>query len=182
MCPPSYHGDFCQYQSQRVSLTVKIDTDGNLRMPFDVVVLLIDNNGTIESHDTVLYEPLVDCLWFRFNIYLLYRSRPKDLHKNYSIQLHAYNKYTLEYHGSWLFPLIFPFLSAHRMVVYITIPLDRPTTCLFWCGNHGQCFKFINNDDNNAFYCQCDPGWSGIQSTVEHGTCHLCASGSLCIQ
>ncbi|CAF3449537.1 unnamed protein product, partial [Rotaria sp. Silwood2] len=166
LCPPSYYGDRCQYQNQRVSLTLYIDSQNNYRSIYSVVVMLVGEDGMIESFDQIFYIPMHHCDMRKFNQYLIYRSRPKDPHKNFSVQLHAYNKHTLNYHGSWLFLLSFPFLPVHRLTVAIQIPSEQPPRCSFWCGNHGQCFRFLNRKDPDAFYCRCDPGWTGTQCLV----------------
>ena len=181
LCPPSYYGDECQYQNQRVAFTVRIAMNDHWPTLFHVVVILVDDRGLVESHDRIVYAPIVDCDAVKFNLYLLYRSRPKNATRNYSVQLHAYNKQGLTYHGSWLFPLRFTFLPVHRIAVHLTIPSDEPERCVFWCGGHGQCFKYINQNVTSAFYCRCDPGWSGANCTVEHHTCSRCAKASLCV-
>ncbi|CAF1087019.1 unnamed protein product [Rotaria sordida] len=182
LCPPSYYGHLCQYQNQRVSLTLKIVNDADWRTVFNIVTMLIDNEGTIQSHDQILYVQKFDCNLVNFNIYLLYRSRPKDIMKNYSIQIHVYDKQTLEYRGSWLFPLVYTFLPVHRMAIEITISSYRPLRCSFACNHHGECVKYINhNDENSLYYCRCNPGWSGKDCTIKHDTCNLCARDSLCM-
>ncbi|CAF4157335.1 unnamed protein product, partial [Rotaria sordida] len=134
-----------------------------------------------ESHDQILYAQTFDCNLINFNIYLLYRSRPKDITKNYSIQIHVHDKQSLEYRGSWLFSLAYTFLPVHRMALKITISPNRPVRCSFACNYHGECMKYMNkNDDNLSFYCRCDPGWLGKYCTIQHDTCYLCAHDSLC--
>jgi hypothetical protein len=48
LCPPSYYGSRCQYQNERVSLTVQIRT-GQTRIVYELIFILIDNIGQIHS-------------------------------------------------------------------------------------------------------------------------------------
>ncbi|CAF4680104.1 unnamed protein product [Rotaria sp. Silwood2] len=162
LCPPSYYGHLCQYQNQRVSLTLKIENDAEWRKVLNAVIMLVNDQGTVESHDQILYAQTSYCYFINFNIYLLYRSRPKDTTKNYSIQIHVHDKQSLEYRGSWLFPLAYTFLPVHRMALKITISPNRPVRCSFACNYNGECVKYMNrNNGNLSFYCRCNPGWSG---------------------
>jgi hypothetical protein len=81
--PPTYYGDQCQYQNQRVSLTLQF-TKGlspDLRIVFQLVIMLIDEKHTIESYDYINYVTTRDCN-IKFRLSLLYASQPKDLNKN----------------------------------------------------------------------------------------------------
>jgi hypothetical protein len=50
LCPPSYYGIKCQYQSQRVSLTLQIRVSSDWRNIFIFLTILIDNEGNIQSY------------------------------------------------------------------------------------------------------------------------------------
>ncbi|CAF1384110.1 unnamed protein product [Adineta ricciae] len=89
LCPQSYYGDLCQYQNQRVSLTVQIRVTMDWRSLLTFLILLIDDEMNTESHDIIEYFPIRDCDT-KFNIYLLYSTRPKDISKNYSIRIDAF--------------------------------------------------------------------------------------------
>ncbi|UJR06888.1 hypothetical protein I4U23_011177 [Adineta vaga] len=178
LCPPSYYGDTCQYQNQRVSLTIQIRATSDWQQLFTFIIILMDVEGNIESHDFIEYLAIRDCVT-KFNIYLLYSSRPKNSSKIYSIRIDAYLKTKLTYRASWMFPLQFTFLPVHRLSTILTIPysniqpLDKCTpSCI-----HGQCFPYINNQ--SLTFCQCNSNWSGLQCMIEK-KCD-CAYGSLCI-
>ncbi|CAF1451289.1 unnamed protein product [Adineta ricciae] len=49
LCPPAYYGYSCQYQNQRVSLTVQIRPEFDWHTVFLLVIFLIDENQEIES-------------------------------------------------------------------------------------------------------------------------------------
>ena len=89
-------------------------------------------------------------------------------------------KISLDYRGSLLFPVNFPFLPVHRLAFIVDIPRNNDKTQN--CSNdqciHGKCIKYSNNPENITF-CQCDQGWSGQYCTIQH-TC-ICSSDSLCI-
>ncbi|CAF3313903.1 unnamed protein product [Rotaria sp. Silwood2] len=178
LCPPSYYGDTCEYQNQRVSVTFQIRTILDWRIVFTFIITLIDDEGYVESHDYFEYLSIRDCDT-KFNVYLLYSTRPKNTLKNYSVRIDAFNKLTLSYRASWIFPLRFPFLPVNRLSTLIVVPnsdskfLQRCTpSCI-----HGQCSNYVNNPSST--FCRCEPGWSGTDCTIKH-ECD-CASNSLCI-
>jgi hypothetical protein len=87
-CPPDYYGDMCQYQNQRVSLTLKLTTVDR-RDVYVIVVTLIDDDDDrqeINSYDQSIYVPRTSC-GKPVNIYLLYSTRPKNSSKNYSVRV-----------------------------------------------------------------------------------------------
>ncbi|CAF4165851.1 unnamed protein product, partial [Adineta steineri] len=66
-CPPNYYGDRCQYQNQRVSLTLTLAT---VRQPttYIIVVMLIEDDNDrqeIHSYHQFTYIPLEHCAQFR---------------------------------------------------------------------------------------------------------------------
>ncbi len=116
----------------------------------------------------------------KFNIYLLYSTRPKNSIKNYSLHIDFYEKVSLVYRGSVLLPITFPFLPVHRLAFPVDIPGSDTKT--HSCSNdqcvHGKCIKYSNNPDSLLF-CQCDQGWSGRYCTIQY-TCN-CASNCVCL-
>jgi hypothetical protein len=122
LCPPNYYGDQCQYQNQRVSLTLQIQAASDWRNLSTFVITLIDNEKNIESHDHIEYLSVRDCDT-KFNVYLLYSTRAKNSSKTYSVQIDAFNKLTLSYRTSWIFPLQFSFLPVHRLSVLLKLPI-----------------------------------------------------------
>ncbi|CAF1394360.1 unnamed protein product [Rotaria magnacalcarata] len=170
LCPPSYYGDLCEYQSQRVSLTIQVRVTTDWRNVFSFIIILIDDNEIIQSHDYIEYLAIRDCDT-KFNVYLFYSTRSK----NDFIRIHAFNRLALKYRASWIFPLKFLFLPVHRLSVLLKVPVldNQPIqTCI-----HGQRYNYINNQ--NSTFCQCESGWSGAQCSIEY-RCD-CAPDSLCI-
>jgi hypothetical protein len=179
LCPPSYYGEECQFENQRVSLTVQIRATSDWRSIFILFITLIDNERNIQSYDHIEYLPIRDCDT-KFNIYLLYSTRPKNTSKNYSVQIDAFDQWRFQYRTSWIFPLQFSFLPVHRLSILLTIPNNLIIESIQKCQPsclHGQCVNYINNP--NTSFCRCFPTWSGVQCNIKH-TCN-CASDSLCI-
>ncbi|CAF1489157.1 unnamed protein product [Adineta ricciae] len=178
LCPPSYYGDKCQYDNERVSLTLQIQATSDGHNVFVFIIILIDNEGQIQSHDFIEYLPVRDCK-IKFDVYLLYSTRPKNSSRHYSVQIHGFNKMTMSYRASWIYPIQFSFLPAYRLSVKLFIPFSNSLplrTCALKC-NHGQCYSYVNNQ--SMTYCLCQPGWSGLECTNQ-SICK-CAPNSLCV-
>ena len=182
LCPPSFYGDKCQYQNQRVSLTMQIHALSDAwQTPFAFIVSLTDDNDkqTIHSYEQFTYLPMRDCQ-VKFNIYLLYSTRPKNQSKHYSLHIDIYEKFSFAYRGSWLIPLTFPFLPVHRVAIQLHIP--HSSAPIQHCSNdqcvHGQCIQYLDDLRGNTF-CQCNRGWSGQYCTISD-IC-TCSFDSLCL-
>ena len=158
ICPPSYYGDLCQYQNQRVSLTLQIHTIAEIQVTFAFLVALVDSDGHVHSYDQISYLALRDCN-VKFQIYLLYATRPKDPTKTYAVRIDAYDRSSLVHRATWLFPIRFDFLPVHRMAFRLNIPfIPVKLACALKC-IHGHCRHAQNN--RTVSVCQCDDGWWG---------------------
>ena len=162
LCPPAYYGDRCQYQSQRVSLTVQFirEIGPQWRSVFHILLMLINDDSEVESHDSIIYVPVRDCT-IKFNVYLLYRTRPKNPSSNYSVRIDAHDKNTLEHHVSWRLTIPFEFLPVNRLATRLVIPQQQASvspSCPWPC-IHGQCTSYANVDES---FCRCFEGWSGL--------------------
>ncbi|CAF0930075.1 unnamed protein product [Adineta ricciae] len=162
-CPPNYYGDQCQYQNQRVSLAIRFHVSTQLRhTQLAVLILLIDdtNQRIVHSYEQFTYLSIRDCN-MKFNLYLLYSTRPKQLDRTYSIHIDIYEKVSLKYRGSFFYPVNFFFLPVHRLAFIVSIPLENNdqscsnTECL-----HGKC-------------------WSGQYCHIPHHC--TCSSNSICV-
>jgi len=181
-CPPNYYGHLCQYQNQRISLALKFQALSNsVRTIFTIIVLLIDNTTEriIHSFEQFNFLSLTDCR-NKFNIYLLYSTRPKHSNKEYAIHIDIYETDSFKYRGSLLYPIEFPFLPVHRLAYLVEIPSsdNSEQTCLNYRCIHGQCIKYWKNSQLYTF-CRCNQGWSGKYCQIRHHC--QCSPDSICI-
>ncbi|CAF1286612.1 unnamed protein product [Rotaria sordida] len=147
---------------------------------FTIVFLLINNEyQTIESYDQIEFISVQDC-GKKYHVNLLYSTRPKDRTQNYSVRINVYDQHSMEYHGSWNYPIIFPFLPVNRMAIILIIPVHQviPICHALNCGSHGQCLKFVNSDE---IFCKCNDGWSGKQCVTVSSSKFRCAPDSLTV-
>ena len=145
-------------------------TSDSVQIPFIIIVSLIDDSDEriIHSYEQFTYLSIKHCQR-KFNIYLLYSTRPKDETKNYSIHIDIYEKITLNYRGSFIKPLNFSFLPVHRLAFQLDIPriFDDIENCSDHQCINGKCRKYFN-DPNNRTFCQCEKGWSGRYCTIQY--------------
>ncbi|CAF4675885.1 unnamed protein product, partial [Rotaria sp. Silwood2] len=72
LCPPSYFGERCQWQNQRVSLTVQLVRRAHTYTiaVFQIIIMLINEQRQITSyHEQIMYSPKRDC-GTKYNLYL----------------------------------------------------------------------------------------------------------------
>jgi hypothetical protein len=177
MCPPSYYGDLCQYQNERISLTLGF-IKGEKHDVYTIVIMLIDDDDErqeINSFDQFDYTPSESC-GIKFNRYLLYSTRPKNLSKNFSIRIDAFEKTTTTYRGSWHLSIPFLFLPVNRVVALLVISHNL-FYCSSTCNNNGECIKYINKE---KYFCRCFSGWSGMACDIRIN-CESCSSDSICV-
>ena len=171
LCPPSYYGVRCEYQNQRVSVTLQVQVRSNWREGLTLVLRLIDAEQELQSSDHVEYLPIRDCQK-KFHLVLLFATRPRNHSRNYSLRIDAFYRSTLTYWASWTFPVRFLFLPVYPLAVLLRIPRADQTVldvCVPSCV-HGRCMSYVN--DPSSFFCQCQSGWSGEQCQMKHhSTC-----------
>ncbi|CAF1300327.1 unnamed protein product [Rotaria sordida] len=164
------------------SYTLQFQTFSDSRRTlFVLIILLIDDTyeRIIHSYQQLTYIYIRDCQT-KFNIYLLYSTRSKNLTKNDFIHIDIYEKISFTYRKSFLIPLEYPLLPVHRIAVQLNIPCtnDRQENCLNQPCIHGQCIRYSNNSNNDSF-CQCYREWTGKYCTISYRC--TCSSDSLCI-
>ncbi|UJR06644.1 hypothetical protein I4U23_010928, partial [Adineta vaga] len=180
LCPPNYFGSQCQWQNQRISLTLHLKTQSiiSTTVIFKLIIILIDEQGKIApNYEQIIYIPSRHCT-SKYNIYLIYPHRPKYSSTNYSIHIDLFDKITLEYWTSWYIPIPFQFLPVNRISTVLIIPkTPQNNPCSFPCGEHGRCMEYTNR--KSSYFCQCDEGYSGSFCNITH-ECQ-CSNDSLCL-
>ena len=119
LCPPSLYGDVCQYESQRVSLTLRFQAFSDSRRTlFAVIVSLIDDSDqrVIHSYEQLTFLYVHHC-HVKFNLYLLYSTRPKHVSAQHSVHIDVFEKSLLTYRGSLLIPITHSFLPVQRLAL-----------------------------------------------------------------
>ncbi|CAF4180847.1 unnamed protein product, partial [Adineta steineri] len=179
LCPPSYYGNQCQYQNQRLSLSIRFHVSAQSRqILFAILIMLIDNTNQriIHSYEQFTYSSMRDCK-VKFNVYLVYSTRPKNMNKNYSVHIDIYEKPSLKHRGSFLYPVEFLFLPVHRLAFIIDVPSEDDYSCSNKKCLHGKCLNYFNTKET---FCQCHQGWSGQYCDIPQNNCN-CSSNSICI-
>ena len=184
LCSSIYYGDRCQYQSQRVSLTLQLRAENAHRLDiFAIVIRLIDHTGLIHSYDQLIFIPTLDCNT-KFNLHLLYQKQPKDLTKNYTIQIDAFNKTNLTFLANWTLAIPFIFLPVNRVSTVLTIPTqyNHSTLSIEKKSNDCSSDSIYIDSANNRSICVCPLNRIGprclIKSICQNETCH---NGGICV-
>ncbi|CAF1489278.1 unnamed protein product [Adineta ricciae] len=182
LCPPSFYGNQCQFQNQRISVTVQfLVSSDSIEIPIIIVFSLMDNSSQqiIHSNEQITYLSKKYCRK-KFNFYLLYSTRPKDANKEYFIHIDIYERETLTHRGSMIKTILFAFLPVYRLSFQMNVPsiFDKPENCLDSQCINGKCIKYFD-DLNVRTFCQCKPGWSGRHCDISYHC--TCSSDSLCI-
>ena len=183
LCSPSFYGDYCQYQSERVTVLIKfqLQYDIDFLTVFRLIIYLLNENSVIISHDEILYNRQFDMNdeFDKVLVYLIYeRMRNISLHQRSKSKLVRIDSYIIketdiQYISSWLFHISFPFLPVNRLVVQLLLE-DKSfqiSKCKKKCGSHGKCMYYVNSNDIE--YCWCNQGWFGEK-------CHFKSSSNLC--
>ena len=177
-CPSNYYGDRCQYQNERVSLTLTLATVDH-QIIYALVVTLFDEDDdqqTIHSVDQLIRVPKFHC-GERVNIYLLFAHRPKNISKPYSVRIDVFDKSSLVHLASWHLAIPFVFLPVNRLTAFLTLPVDRVLpSCTLRC-HRGTCTKYLNKE---RFFCRCQSGWSGMRCDRSID-CSQCSKDSICV-
>ena len=187
-CPLSYYGPKCQYQNERVTLTVRFRVYADSqRTIFSILILLSEKIShekfVIHSYEQIQYYSLKDCQK-KFAMYLTYLTRPKNRTGQYQIELHFYEIETFTYRGMFIYPLKYSFLPVHRVSLLVDIPNSKETNKytqqqqLCDCAQDARCFgKTINNRS----ICICSLNKFGRRCLLDYSKMQKCHNNGLYI-
>ncbi|CAF1580370.1 unnamed protein product [Adineta ricciae] len=183
LCSPSYYGDYCQYQSERLTVYIEahIAHYFNPLTVFRLIIYLLNENHTIISHDEMIFNNKAKESNRKFRVYLLYeRIQNTSLYQRLKSKFVRIDSYRIEltnvqYISSYFFSVPFSFLPVNRLAVTVTLQdqLLKISNCKKRCSSHGKCMQYENFEKRE--YCWCQQGWFGDQ-------CLLKSSFNLCNQ
>lgn len=170
LCPPGYYGLRCEYQSERVVVTLRIDTPSVLighenQHNFLRIIASLTLNDVVVHHESILHESVMKMMF-----YLNYPLLPPKQHGNWTVRIDAFLVTTNDVHflEAWNFPVPFVFLPYNRLVLHLMLVQQKACTtraCI-----HGQCKTYLNPPHHT--YCQCDKHWSGPHCDIfSHCSC-----------
>ena len=192
LCPMTYYGDQCQYQAERITVSLKIQHLYYFHPTkvFRLIVYLLD-----DKHEIVSYEEIVFNHKNEGNRYFVYLSSRRltnaslyERSRSKFVRIDSYivQETHVEYISSWSYDVAFPFLPVNRLSVVLNLEDEsflRIVHCKKNCGRRGKCMYHLNAP--NKEYCRCDDGWSGerCHRKLASDLCHAtaCAPHSQCV-
>ncbi|CAF1371545.1 unnamed protein product [Adineta ricciae] len=194
LCPPAFYGERCQYQSNRIILTYRIDVPGYLENQMLKFVFFLYNTNTTEivDYDEIVFLPLRTTFQpTKHYIYLVYSQKDIRNRQNgmiYAVHVNAYfvTISNLEFKCAWLFdiPGHMNILPVQRIVSRLIIDAQRlyfQCSSKRYCNSNGLCKQYMNHPD--LFYCYCYSQWFGnqCQYRIPSTFSSVCSAGSATI-
>ena len=207
-CPPQYHGDQCQFHSDRITLMTHVNyihsdytpsTDHSIVHKFLVLLLFNDQVISLEEFHV---RPATEIPNYRKKkIYLHYSRSPQHLRKKqeryfnrsniihehpFSIRIEAYElRSTLRPRrfAVWRYPIFFDFLPVYRFAIVLRFLLasgDNPCR-QHPCGHNEECYAVQNQRSEHL--CLCKSGFSGENCSKVDTTCSAghCSQNAVCL-
>ncbi|CAF1519979.1 unnamed protein product [Didymodactylos carnosus] len=157
-CSPAYFGDKCQYQQERLTVHLRLET--TIIDDADTYKILI----RLQTSTNMFYD-YIDFTFINYDqtpyktvVYLL----TPGLHQQYSVNIDIFQitKNNVSHHSSYHYPVSFTFLPVNRLAKRIIIENQmRSILCSIECSLNSHCMSYANNA--NKHFCLCDPGWTG---------------------
>ncbi|CAF1085092.1 unnamed protein product [Adineta steineri] len=188
LCPPSYFGNRCEWQSERITLSFDSEilrSAVDLNVMYRLVFYLVNEyERRVLDFETLLYAPFIHSpfkhiLYLRYPREYLLRSPQHRQIEQISVYIDAYivTRTSVYYSISWYFPVLFPFLPANRLAFRLVFQeprdINRIKCSQLDCKNGGLCQTYINTDE---IFCRCPFNWSGLtceeQAKHENLSCH----------
>ncbi|CAF1190284.1 unnamed protein product [Adineta ricciae] len=165
LCPPSYHGSQCQYQSERLTVSFRMDIVSTMKVKsiYQLIFYLLDEEENPLAVESYIYALTIH-LSLKHLIVLTYprTNQSSSSLGKLSLRIDSYivTQYSVDPSVSWFFPVQFPFLPVNRLAVRLVPeqhPPDRALCHELRC-KHGVCEMFSNV---HRAFCRCFTNWAG---------------------
>ncbi|CAF0916280.1 unnamed protein product [Adineta ricciae] len=201
-CPPQYHGDKCQYHSDRISLLFHLDlsestysTTKNIDIVFKIVILFMFENEVLTNyffHARAVSE--LATYTKKFAHYVYSRSKRFLRHKLerylnysndhlYSIQIEMYEKVDFDrpkLFAVWKYPIDFDYLPVLRLAKILRFVKQDDPCASNPCNTNQDCQAILN--EKSQYICLCKANFTGKNCSLKDERCAngYCSYGSLC--
>ncbi|CAF1192108.1 unnamed protein product [Adineta ricciae] len=173
LCSASYYGDRCQYQSQRVSLSLQLTSTSRYETYAVVILLVDDQHNEITAFSQFKYIAKDSCT-MKWHGVLLYPTRPMNSSTNYSVRIDVVEKNSMDYVSHWYYSIPFVFLPVNQLSVTLNLSSSAiigKVECGMKCLDGKQeCMVYVNV--KNKSFCRWKPS-----ETIDDE----CSSGSVFI-
>ena len=209
-CPPQYHGEQCQYHTDRITILLHIDfthskytTTASDTSIVNKYLLLLLYHDEVLSTEEFQVHPFSDIQNPTKKLIYLHYPHAKDRiiqkqqryfnrsdivhHHPYSVRIEAYEtkeKIKPRRFAVWQYPIYFDFLPVHRLAKVLRF-IDPKQNWLDPCrdrpcGVNEECYQLQNQPSTHI--CLCKNDFSGAQCSVASALCQQnhCASNALC--
>ena len=210
-CPPQYHGEHCQFHSDRITLLTHVNythsrytisTDPSIVHKF--LVLLVRSDNQVIFKEEFHVRPATEIPNYRKKAIYLHYSRSPDHVKNkqeryfnrsniiqehpFSIRIEAYElKVNLRPRrfAVWKYPIFFDYLPVHRLATVLRFLPNTPddvNACLnTTCGTNADCYPVQNQKSRHL--CLCKSGFFGEHCSQIDAKCTdgYCSPNAVCL-
>ena len=157
LCPPSYYGNECQWQSDRLTVILRLDVQPDIYDLETAIFTLVLRIDQTHHHEQIMhFHQQQEAV--RHTIYLL---TPTDK-RRISVRIDACLTTSDIVHQrmAWIFDVPFPFLPVNRLALRLSIGDSQPPiSCSIVCV-HGTCVPYAT--DPQRQYCRCEQSWHGV--------------------
>ncbi|CAF1549355.1 unnamed protein product, partial [Didymodactylos carnosus] len=143
LCSPGYYGDYCQYQSRRITVLLKIVPAiyFNPSIIFRLIIYLLNENDSVVSHEEIVYNSYMHERK-KHMVYLIQErfTAQRPLENKIRIDCYLITLSDVQYISSWLFNISFPFFPVNRLAAVIALknePLKGYNCKKINCGSNG---------------------------------------------
>lgn len=182
LCPPSYYGPYCQWQSERLTIAYRINTPPTLKKDtiYWIVFYFLDEFDEVLAYETMIHTVFHESLTRKQFIYLNYPrlTQISSQFKNKSVIINVYIATNVSIEStsfSWLYSVQFSsYLPVNRLAAFLifdnTFQYQSRSCQEFGPCEHGVCQIFFNTGKP---FCRCEDGWYG-------NMCHKKRLADLC--